>query len=864
MNKIEVLSPAGSIESLKAAINASCDAVYIGGSKFGARAYADNPGQDILLEAIDYTHIHDKKIYLTVNTLLKNNELKDELYNYIYKYYINGLDAVIVQDMGVLHFIHEHFPNLPIHGSTQMTLNMAEGANVLKDYGLTRFVPGRELGLDELRDIRSKTDLEIEVFVHGSLCYCYSGQCLMSSVFSGRSGNRGRCSQPCRLPYTLTNESLDLDDNTNGNQLIYNKANFNPSNSSYNLLSSANEKYLLSPKDISTIDLIPDLIDAGIDSFKIEGRMKRPEYTAITTYTYKKYVEKYLELGRDKYERYIYDNKQEYKQDKMNFLDIYNRGGFSNGYLNQRNGRSMITLDKPNHSGVLVGKLGKVTKSRLLIELGEDINKGDVLKIIGQDREKNNYEYTTANSVKAGSRTETNYDRRVSFEEGDLVYRVRNNMLIEGLNNDFIQENIQIKINGFVDVVVGKELKIRLEKGDIKVSIFGDIVEEAKNQPMFEEKIRKQLIKTNDTNFVFNILDINIKGKPFIPVSKLNDLRRSAIEKLEEALISKYHREAFTHKNKQDINNKLKENIISNKENIKTEEKLGIHVLVHSKDQLYEVLNHQEVSAIYIDSDISILSEINDLISDIKKADKKVYLYMPHIFRKTAYEYFYNDIKKDNSILLNNELDGYIIRNLEEYNFISDHIKATEPNKELITDYNLYIMNEESAKMWNELGVYKFTGPVELNKYELLELAGTYDNLLVYGRTPLMVTAQCLMKTVSGGDNKHLSKPRNNYCCGHNVENNTLVDRLNVKFPVVRNCRHCYNTIYNSVPLSLLGNSKEVLEIKPNNIRLDFTIENKKETNTVLNKFIQAYYYDNTNVKELDEFTRVHFNRGIE
>src|SRR5690554_2351934 len=206
MNKVEILSPAGSVESLKAAVNASCDAIYIGGSKFGARAYANNPNQDLLIEAIEYAHIHDKNIYLTVNTLLKNNELKDELYDYLYKYYNAGLDAVIVQDVGVMRFIHEHFPDLQIHASTQMTLNTAEAANVLKDFGLTRLVPSRELSLAEIVDMKAKTDLEVEVFVHGSLCYCYSGQCLMSSVFTGRSGNRGRCAQPCRMPYTLVEE----------------------------------------------------------------------------------------------------------------------------------------------------------------------------------------------------------------------------------------------------------------------------------------------------------------------------------------------------------------------------------------------------------------------------------------------------------------------------------------------------------------------------------------------------------------------------------------------------------------------------------------------------------------------------------
>ncbi len=849
MNNIEILSPAGSIESLKTAINASCDAIYIGGSMFGARAYADNPKQDVLIDAIDYAHIHGKKIYLTVNTLLKNGELEDKLYDYIYKYYINGVDAVIVQDLGVLRFIHENFPDLPIHASTQMTLTMAEGANVLADYGVTRFVPSRELGLDELIEMRKNTDLEIEVFVHGSLCYSYSGQCLMSSVFNGRSGNRGRCAQPCRMPYTLL-----------GNVDSLGQENLE--------LSSNKDKYLLSPKDICTLDYVPDLLDIGIDSFKIEGRMKRPEYTAITTYTYKKYVDKYLELGRQGYQRYIYDNQKEYKQDKMNLMDIYNRGGFSGGYLNQRNGRSMITLDKPNHSGVEVGKVSRVTKNRIWIDLEEDINKADVLRIVGQDREKDFYEYTSGSSHKAGQETETNYDRRVSLQVDNKVYRVRNNALIDYLDSNFIQANYLTSIDGKVDVVVGEELSITLISDDLSVKVLGDIVEEARNQPMSEEKIKKQVIKTNDTNFVFNNLEINIKGRPFIPVSKLNELRRQGIVKLEEKLISRYYRNLEIREMKDIEGNKSTKDYINNELN-NSNEKVKIHVVVHSIEQAYAAATQPEVSAIYLDSDIVPFNEMQNLFNHIKDKGKKVYLYMPHIFRKLTYDYYKNKIEDPLSVLLDDKLDGYVIRNLEEYDFINKYIlKGSLANeireKEIIADYNLYVMNKEAVKMLNELGVKHLTAPVELNRNELKELKGLYDTIIVYGRTPLMVTAQCPMKTVSGGDNKHLNKTRNNYCCGNDVSNIQLVDRLNVEFPVVRNCKHCYNTIYNSLPLSLLRYSNDVKSLDSNNIRLDFTIESKEETIMVLDKFIQVFYYEDLTTKDIDNYTRVHFNRGIE
>ena len=264
MRNVEILAPAGSYESLCGAINGGCDAVYLGGSKFGARAFAENFDEETMLRAIDYVHLFDKKIYLTVNTLLHNEEIEEELFRYLEKYYSQGLDAVIVQDVGVLEFVHRNFPMLPIHASTQMTFTTEKGGEAFKNHGVTRFVTSRELSIKEIQNIRKKTDLEIETFVHGALCYCYSGQCFLSSMIGGRSGNRGRCAQPCRMQYEVREQD--------GRKLH-------------------TEPYVLSPKDMCTLDCIPDLVDAGIDSFKIEGRMKKPEYAAYTAHLYRKYTD---------------------------------------------------------------------------------------------------------------------------------------------------------------------------------------------------------------------------------------------------------------------------------------------------------------------------------------------------------------------------------------------------------------------------------------------------------------------------------------------------------------------------------------------------------------------------------------------
>ena len=303
--EVEILAPAGSIESLKAAILAGADAVYIGGTQFGARAYAKNLSEEELLDAIDYVHIHGKRIYLTVNTLLKDSEM-DGLYSYLLPYYKRGLDAVIVQDAGVAAYIRRYFPDLQIHASTQMTITGSRGAAFWKAQGITRVVPARELSLAEVRQIKQETGLEVECFVHGALCYCYSGQCLMSSMIGGRSGNRGQCAQPCRLPWQVKGQK---------------------------------PKDLMSLKDLCTIEMIPDLIDAGIDSFKIEGRMKQPEYVFVVTQMYRKYADAYLANGREKF--------QVTQSDLQKLQEAYQRRGYSEGYYRQHNGKNMISFQRP-------------------------------------------------------------------------------------------------------------------------------------------------------------------------------------------------------------------------------------------------------------------------------------------------------------------------------------------------------------------------------------------------------------------------------------------------------------------------------------------------------------------------------------
>ena len=309
---VELLAPCGSYESFLAAVNAGADAVYLAGNKYGARAYAENFDTEKLCFVIMQAHARKVKVYLTVNTLVKDAEL-DELYEYLFPLVSAGLDGVIIQDLGVFkylkqEFVDKEFPKLELHASTQMTITSKYGASYMKDHGCKRIVPARELSLKEIEEIKREVAIEIETFIHGAMCYCYSGQCLMSSFIGGRSGNRGRCAQPCRLPYTTEKD----------------------------------EGYYLSLKDMNTLQFLPQLIEAGIDSFKIEGRMKKPEYVAGVVSIYRKYIDAYLKDAA---------NFRIDKKDLELLHNLYIRSETSEGYYKKHNGRDMITLSKPGYNG---------------------------------------------------------------------------------------------------------------------------------------------------------------------------------------------------------------------------------------------------------------------------------------------------------------------------------------------------------------------------------------------------------------------------------------------------------------------------------------------------------------------------------
>lgn len=813
MREIEVLAPAGSFEALKAAINGGCDAVYVGGTMFGARAYANNFNEEELIEAIRYVHLHGKQLFLTVNTILKNKELENELYQYLKKPYEAGLDAAIVQDVGVMRFIHTHFPDLPIHCSTQMTLTMANGADVLKEYGVTRLVTSRELSLPEIKRISESTDLEIESFVHGALCYSYSGQCLMSSMLGGRSGNRGRCAQTCRMQYELKE---------NGK-----------------VISDKEAPYLLSPKDICTLEIVDELVDSGIYSFKIEGRMKRPEYTALVASTYRKYIDLYLSLGKEKYQDYIRKNKKTYDQDVANMMELYNRGNSSTGYYKSHNGKHMMSNTRPNHNGILVGEVDGIKGNKAFIQVKEELYPQDLLEIRGANGQV--YEYTLKDGVKKGSMLASNFKAGMKFVKGDQVYRIKNQSLLDTIAEKFLKEDKKVGMSGIFTAFLDQPMSLTLQVRDHYVTVYGEAPQAAQKQAATEEKVGSQLRKTNTTSFEFNELTMHMEDGLFIPVGWINDLRRQAIEQLEQEIAASYVRNGAIEPTEEE-----KEAIMEAVSMSSEKKELGMTVLVSNSQQLKAALDLDGIDALYMRMDDITLAEGIQYAKQAQGKGTKFYLVMPHIFRSDVYDLFAKELK---NIPVGDvaSLTGFVIKNYEEYEFIQSHGLK---DKDLIIDYNMYTVNQEAKAFWREKGITHYTASVELNYNELKELGCQDSDIVVYGHVPLMISAQCVVKNTIG--------------CTKKESMYELEDRYHKNFIVRNYCKYCYNVIYNADPISLLGHSKDVKRLEPNNIRLEFTVEKPNEVKQIVTAFENQFIKGIDSEYKLPQFTKGHFKRGIE
>ena len=750
MKELELLAPAGSLKTLKAVIHAGADAVYLGGSMFGARAYANNFNEEELLEAIRFGHIHGRKIILAVNTLLKEYEL-GQLYDYLHPYYEAGLDAVIVQDMGVMEFIKTHFPNLPIHTSTQMTITNVEGARLLKEQGVERVVTAREMSLEEIQRIHDEVGVELESFIHGALCYCYSGQCLFSSIIGGRSGNRGRCAQPCRLSYEVLQGEKSL--------------------------TGHHATPILSLKDMCTLPFLYELADHGVYSFKIEGRMKTPEYAAGVVSIYRKYMDSYLDGSRIPVE----------KKDIRALLELGNRGGFTNGYYYHHNDSDMLSGESASH------------------------NKSE-------------------------------------------------GVLQDNIRREYVDTELKEKIKG--KLILNKEClaKIEVQYGKIKVSYQGDMVLVAQNRPLTEEVVTEKITKTGNTPFVFENLEVTMDDDVFMPVNQLNQLRRGALEALEEALLKPYERTlpelvetSSAETDRQTTGNAIKEKQISGQSLSQTsgqqsaDSSTEVRVLIEDAEQLPAVLKADFVDTVYLDCMLytreNLLRKLSEDIDRVHASGKKAFYVFPFIFRQQT-SLFYEKIMPELKKL---PLNGIMVRSIDEIAFIKEW---GNENWQMVSDSNLYTYSNEAAEYFYRLGMIQDTIPVELNRKEILRRENSRSEMIIYGRLPLMITAQCIHKNTLG--------------CMHQHKVLNLKDRYSVHFPVKNFCSECYNVIYNSLPVCLFKEDVTVKKIAPAALRLSFTTETEEETEQILT--IYGVIYKNGGIlgQMPMECTNGHFKRGVE
>jgi putative protease len=579
MNKIELLAPAGSMESLIAAINNGADAIYLGGNKFSARAYASNFDNETMMKAVDYAHSYTVKVYVTINTILKQSELKEALKYAGYLYEI-GVDALIIQDLGLISLIRDIYPNFELHASTQMTVHNGEGALYFKEKGLQRIVLSRELSLDEIKYISTDLGIETEIFVHGALCVCYSGQCLMSSMIGGRSGNRGRCAQPCRMQYTLKGETL-----------------------------GEKKGYLLSPKDTCLIDDVDSIIKSGTASLKVEGRMKKPEYVAGVTRNYRKSIDKVLKNG-----------KFDLNKGRNELAQLFNREGFAKAYLYKNIGKDMMSYNYPKNTGVFIGQ---VTNSGEVV-LEENVALGDGIRFYDDGFTLSKI-LQNNNEVKEAFRGDTvKLFPTVGYKNGYRLYRMSDKKLYDDLNEDLKPYKRKISLIGEVEFKVNDPLVIKTKFKGKEYEVYGENVEEATNTPLTRERVQEALKKSGEIPYKFDQIVFDTFDDGFMRIASINNLRRELFEKILKEEVSSHRKRRIQE------DPKIK--------NVKSNEDLGYIYSCITKDQLKALIENESVQNIALDIFFSRhKSGLNkdDLINSYKQTSKNkdIYLKVPNIIK---------------------------------------------------------------------------------------------------------------------------------------------------------------------------------------------------------------------------------------
>ena len=803
MRDVELLAPVGSFEALKAAVQNGANAVYLGGKDFGARASANNFDRDELKEAVKYAHIRGVQVFVTTNTLRKENEIEDFL-EYAKFLYDIDVDAIILQDIGMARLIKRELPDFELHASTQMVAHSLEDVKYLESVGFDRVVLAREVTVEEIKYICDNCKADIEVFVHGALCVCYSGQCLMSSMIGNRSGNRGRCAQPCRQRYELIDVYTGEVVNSNGD-------------------------YLLSPRDLNAIEEIDKVIDAGVHSLKIEGRMKRPEYVATVIDGYRKTIDEYLAT-----------NKLNVSDETINDLyTIFNRK-FTKGLLLGDVGKDMMNSQLPNNQGLYVGTVVDYNKKakRLKIKLANTLKKGDGINLGGG---------TIGRIIKNGNIETIGYKGETieldfvgEARKGQIVFKTSDSELMDRVQATFTQDKEFVKniIDAKITIKLGQNPILTLkDRHSNEATIEGDkIVEEAMKGALSKEKVETQLRKLGNTPYELDLLEIELDDNVSLPISLLNQMRRDCIELLDKERVSiknrKYKNKIVKYKPVQYNRNKQQE----------------ISVKVKNLEQLESALECGLDRIYYEDT-----NTIDKAMSLAMKYDKKVIYSAPRIIRNKEY----NHLAKAN----NAGVESVQVGNYGSIDYFKD--------KKLNIDYYLNAFNSETINYYKEIGADTLCISQELNINEIKETIKYTDiniESVVYGYTPLMITEYCPMGVIV----RDCKKDKRVAKCKESIYalRNSKGDEFRVSQDIF-----CRSTIYNSNVTCMLDNLYELHEIGINVLRLDFTLEDKETVKEVIEAYQEVLSNDyklgtkaTKLYNKLDEkgTTAGHYYKGVE
>lgn len=814
---VELLSPVGDFECLKSAVQNGANSVYFGADIFSARAFATNFSLEDLEKAIQYAKIRGVKTHLTLNTLVTDTEFESAM-QIAQKAYEFGIDAIIVQDLGLAMALIKKFPNLPIHGSTQMTVHNLNGALKLQELGFKRVVLARELSVNEIDYICKNTDIEIETFIHGALCISYSGQCLFSSMLGGRSGNRGKCAGPCRLPFEL------LENNN-----------------------SINSGYLLSTKDLCGLEFIPALIQTGIKSFKIEGRMKSPEYVATVTRLYRKYID--LALSGSEY---VID-----ENDKKELLQVFNRGMSSSGHLSNEANRNLVFKEKPNNMGLFLGKVQKYNEKKgyITVKINESIDIGDTIALEKEsgtytiselmDTNMKNIKYTKIGQTVIIGRMKGNINL------GNQIYKISSKKLNLLAQNTYSKENRKVFLNCHIIIKENQPISITVTSGsnielykNLKIQYTSDIIPlEAKTRPIDKNTIITQFSKTGSTPYAFKNLNIDLDNNIFIPkLSTLNDLRRTILQMVEQYAIKTMIRTSLEIDKKVENNNETSNNLTKydnsqgeqffNTNNLIKKAKLSLLLNILHKDYDYSKLN--DIENVYIPLKYFSMKDYQEILHIL---DKKfnVYIYMPTIIKSNYKNLLSNNIE---STLSNYDIKGFVISNICNLKLLNTLFSDMNKNLELITNYTFNVYNSHTIKELKKLGICKYTISPELNKSMIHNLCNYVDlpnEIIIYGRTPLLNMNYCLL-----GETDKCYPTCKQKCITNNEY--YLKDRLNMNFRILPDNIQTVTTIFNSKITSIFPK-----EFNTNYVRVDILDETINEINEIIYRIHNNQRFDGNN-----------------